>query len=43
MYLVISYLHIDGVKYRIYLRKTQTTTSITIQKITERIDPNITL
>ena len=37
--LVLSYLHIGGVKYRIYSSKIEMATNIMIQKVTEMIEP----
>ena len=39
-YSVLSYLHIDGAKYRIYSRKTQSSTNLTIRKKIKRIEYN---
>ena len=41
--LVISYLHMSSEKCRIYSRKTETATNITIKKMTESLDYNTIL
>ena len=40
---VLIYLHISGKKYRIFSRKTDTATNITLHKMTERIQNNTIL